>query len=452
MCGHVGYVTAAKGFCEWDKSLDKFIQQGLYLDVFRGKDATGLAFLSSTVGRPEIIKKPMPAYDFLELSSVRDIFKTKMQPIWAIGHNRAATVGEKTAENAHPFQYGSVILAHNGTLPYGSKGKLVTPNKYKVDSMAIADAMSMYPAKDVLEDIDGAFALVWHDAFDNTINFARNEERPFYIATSSDDKAIAWASDRAMLAFLCNYNGMLVKDGKLIELPVGVHMSIDYSELKLSVKEEKFTPVKKYQTTGAGSTTYTTTNAPKIPKGLRENKKLYLKLSDYKENVHAQIKSFNVYWEIADANLYPHLELDIVSWSVPEATLNTLLDDVQKGYIVQGNISTSYNSNMNGRKSIKVNISKDGLTTLPVRIKEKKQQQLILASQNGQTLYPLSSTRSVNYHRASEILAHGCSNCTSNLTTEDWLEGKVCFSDDFPGEPFCPECAEDYRAFSPIII
>jgi predicted glutamine amidotransferase len=61
----------------------------------------------------EVIKSTMPAF-------ADDQFAKIASDIWseaAIAHVRAATIGKVSADNTHPFTFGTWAFAHNGTIP-----------------------------------------------------------------------------------------------------------------------------------------------------------------------------------------------------------------------------------------------------------------------------------------------------------------------------------------------
>lgn len=107
-----------------------------------------------------------------------------------IGHTRAATVGARNYQNAHPFVYGNVCLAHNGTLtnldlllakysnlfPKGNFNR----NNISVDSRIFPAYMDAAKDLKVLNDFDGAAALMWTVGNDGILHIFRNHERPLH--------------------------------------------------------------------------------------------------------------------------------------------------------------------------------------------------------------------------------------------------------------------------------
>lgn len=83
-----------------------------------------------------------------------------------IGHVRAATVGDVTKVNAHPFQYGNIVLAMNGTLTnhyaLASEYELFAMD-YQVDTQIIAAIIAKTQSKDVLSKMQGPCALLYTD-------------------------------------------------------------------------------------------------------------------------------------------------------------------------------------------------------------------------------------------------------------------------------------------------
>lgn len=113
-----------------------------------------------------------------------------------IGHVRSATVGEVTRDNAHPYQVGNIIGVHNGTI-----NSLRTQGT--TDSHVLYRKIAEFGAKVAINSLtDGTYALVWFDKSNNTINFARNEQRPLWLMSSKSGGTTYFASERIFLNYI----------------------------------------------------------------------------------------------------------------------------------------------------------------------------------------------------------------------------------------------------------
>ena len=222
MCGLVGFVGNVNV-----KVQDAF-KLMLFFDQLRGVDSTGIATLTPDGGL-SMFKKAVTAADFLEYGRTEDIIKSfKYNAI--IGHNRAATKGAVNSANAHPFEVGNIVLAHNGTL---RKQHLLPDSKdFEVDSENIAHAINKDGIEATVKRLCGAFALSYYDGVDNTINLVRNVERPLFTAKvkgwGKTANGLVWASESWMIYVACMKAGLEVV-GKIESLPVGTLMKIDIS-------------------------------------------------------------------------------------------------------------------------------------------------------------------------------------------------------------------------------
>jgi len=196
MCGIVGYISKTDKAHDSEKA--HFMHYALSMDTLRGADSTGLMTLNK---RFEIstMKTLMPGDRFVQSSR----YQKNWKPGWCqVGHNRAATRGTVNRENAHPFTFGPVTLVHNGTL-WGDGSSLPTYNKaLDVDSMQIAHALAEHEpseAKDVLKEVDGSYAIVWFDTRDESVNMARNNDRPMHYGLNPQRDILWFMSDGHML-------------------------------------------------------------------------------------------------------------------------------------------------------------------------------------------------------------------------------------------------------------
>ncbi len=201
MCGIVGYIT--KDDKTRTLAKEKFFREALYTNTLRGYDSTGTMSVAGSDFTWHWAKQAVPGYEYVTHKS----FIERDQENWcSVGHNRSATVGEINTDNSHPFQQKHIILVHNGTL----RESHMLPHvnyKLKVDSDLLAYNLSKVAPEDaheILAKTGGAYALVWLDSRDKSINIARNNERPFHMGINAASDMITFASDGYMLNFLCN--------------------------------------------------------------------------------------------------------------------------------------------------------------------------------------------------------------------------------------------------------
>jgi len=242
MCGLVGIMTTAL-----TKDEVSFFKQALLVGMVRGYDSTGVAAI--TEGGIEVKKNNTNSLYFLEGTLAKVIDRPKYtKPAIFMGHNRAATVGACSPENAHPFTQGSLTLAHNGTLR--NKYKLEKGNSFETDSEALTWEIAHVGMEKTIEKVDGAFALTWWDAEFKTLNFLRNSERTLYIAEGNG--YVAWASEELMLKWMLSRNNL--KAVTLAILPVGEFRAYNFDDIEKPLVKK----IKLYE------------NPPPVVKGIAE--------------------------------------------------------------------------------------------------------------------------------------------------------------------------------------
>ena len=233
MCGIVGFVSRETALNDKEK-LRKYFRQALMCDTVRGVHGTGVMSVTSNED-VNVYKKPLNAFDFLELARTNRIIDDATVK-FMVGHNRWATMGNHTIENSHPFTHNNITLFHNGTL---TGYRTLSSGNFNVDSEYIAHALSETDNYiEVLEKITGAYSLVWYNESEKTLNFARNEERPMFIATIKNSNSLIFASELKMIEWLAFRNFIEIE--KVSSLGVGILLSIPLEDdVKSSAK--KFT-------------------------------------------------------------------------------------------------------------------------------------------------------------------------------------------------------------------
>lgn len=214
MCGIVlvaGAITAKE---------EKLFRQLLIIDSLRGEDSTGVASVASN-HVVTVAKQVGNPFELFEHHKFREILKLQNRVL--IGHNRFATQGKVNRLNAHPFEFSKVVGVHNGTL--SNKYKLHRGSQFEVDSEAFYDHINEKGLRDAIETAQGAYALVWYNKVEKTLNLIRNKERTFYYAFSEDNKVMFGCSEANMLALVLGREGYKIQ--AITALPEDTHFSYE---------------------------------------------------------------------------------------------------------------------------------------------------------------------------------------------------------------------------------
>lgn len=220
MCGLVGLISSYKnGFSYGEAGM---FRDMLYIDALRGWDATGIMYADKW-NNIQVHKAAIPSPDFLGTSEWKASEKDLVaEGIWAFGHNRAATRGEKTDKNSHPFIVDDkIILMQNGTYKGSHKHHKDTDVDTEACAHVIAESATVSEA---LKKIDAAYAFIWYNVAEKTINIIRNHERPLWVGYLKDG-GCAYASEEGILLAAAQRNNMefrldpfLLKESGLITI------------------------------------------------------------------------------------------------------------------------------------------------------------------------------------------------------------------------------------------
>ena len=340
MCGLVAIVSKNKvGFNFKDKTI--FLQM-LISDMFRGMDSTGI-FAVNKHGNLNMIKDASHASLFINKKEANTYFNNFVSDYHiVVGHNRKATMGATTSENAHPFIEGNICLVHNGTLQ----------NHYKlaqrtVDSNAIAAHIEEHGYKSLLKNIEGAYALIWYNAAEKTLYFTRNADRPLHLVETNDK--IYLASEAKMLDWILDRNDITKVSIQNVPTDKVFKFNLETRKLEAESKPKKAEPPKnKFQqsfqnkqtgennknhsTSGQSAlTVYSASNNAATIETYKSNQVVQWRLLDWEPRE----ASYKFIGETTDGFKTPvNIFLDMKVWS--QAEIDTLIN----AEWLQGTVST----------------------------------------------------------------------------------------------------------------
>ncbi len=189
MCGIVGIIKQKS-----ESGVAKDILNGLIKLEYRGYDSSGVAILNDKQ-KIEVIKvvdgpSVMLNNEFFEKSSCI-----------AIGHNRWATHGKATPENAHPHVTDKVAIVHNGTIENFAELKMQLKQKNyhfngESDTEVVAVLLTSYLDSGIsgdeaflktLSQIKGAFALAIIIASEPKKIYFAKQHSPLLIGSNNYD-------------------------------------------------------------------------------------------------------------------------------------------------------------------------------------------------------------------------------------------------------------------------
>ena len=216
MCGIVGLIGNLN-----QKHKEAFSTL-LMLNQKRGRDSTGIIALGEFNDEYYVAKALGTPNESKGLFDVCDRFQgrrgTKLpyynRPSKAlIGHNRAATQGKVTSANAHPFDFEKIVGVHNGTLDTWECeiDKVWGADKFEVDSEALFYNINKRGIYETIPKTCGAWALVWLNKEEKTINFLRNDQRPLWYVYTEDEEVMIFASEIWMIEAACSAHDIKLK-------------------------------------------------------------------------------------------------------------------------------------------------------------------------------------------------------------------------------------------------
>src|SRR3990167_776242 len=237
MCGIVG--LAKLGVTDISEKDREVFLQLLHTGVVRGYHGTGI-FAVQENGKARLVKSAGPPYMLMVSKEFMEFWKAcDKNARVLVGHNRLATTGQKITKHAHPFLKSHIVMVHNGSLDQNLD--LPKFKEFEVDSEGLAHSIATLGIAETLSRTSGAYALVFWNTTDGTLNFIRNSERPLHLAIDRCMNRVLFASEPGMLDWIMKRNYYAHQDIKIIELPTDQLWtfkldSIDHTETTMTGK------------------------------------------------------------------------------------------------------------------------------------------------------------------------------------------------------------------------
>lgn len=156
--------------------------------------------------------------DAIDMKSYQDFVREKNVST-LLGHTRWPTKGGSELADSHPHSFKNITGVHNGTLDKVDGNRVRDEDS---DSFSFYKHANEVGFKRAHARIQGAFAFVYIDHHDRTLNFIRNAQRPLWFAKidwGKKSQTLVWASEKEMLQFVLQRHP-LIKDIVYQELPI----------------------------------------------------------------------------------------------------------------------------------------------------------------------------------------------------------------------------------------
>lgn len=251
MCGIFGVVNGASYSAP---SLGKFFADAMLAGQVRGTDGAGV-FTANSKGRVKIAKSSSCGSLWGRMvDGSADVMEQVGKDFLTVGHHRAATIGEVSDDNTHPFWYfhegtkvtpQGVVGVHNGTLRLKGAVNHAESENYEVDSQyLIAELSRSSNYVETLTYMPGAIATVFYapDCPDKFYMFT-NGQRPLHFAfTDTVGPGMLIASEAEMLYWLAKRNNISLRKNEVLECRDNVLYTFDREDLlNYSTEEEEYT-------------------------------------------------------------------------------------------------------------------------------------------------------------------------------------------------------------------
>lgn len=254
MCGLAGAMSSSLTNVELDMFKDL-----LNVASLRGAQGSGVAVVANHYTRgPSIqtLRTKHIAGSLAYSAELNELFQARVCAV--IGHARFPTKGGLEEKAVHPHRVGHITGVHNGTM-HRVAGQDV---KDQSDSAMLFKAIAEVGIEEAIKESSGAYALVWADEKEGTLNFLKNVARPLFFKNigwgDKNINTLFWSSEQEMLDFIFkrshrqnNTWDTYLPNDTLFKYPLDVNHLIRPVEVKKDVRPTPPRPVV-YQGHGHG--------------------------------------------------------------------------------------------------------------------------------------------------------------------------------------------------------
>ena len=216
MCGIFGYAKRQNAQNDNQLEIIKKVLTNLADEsVVRGTDSTGISMINPSSRRT--FKATAPSSEVVANKTWKSniLDRVDRNNTIAIGHVRLATHGVVNNRNAHPFEKGNVVGAHNGIIYNYNKLAKKYNKSIEVDSEIIFESLNLNSKKKALEELEGDFAISWIRDSNRIVHLARESSRPLSVAYWKKAKTLIWASTDDILKKALKRAGLSLKQVSL---------------------------------------------------------------------------------------------------------------------------------------------------------------------------------------------------------------------------------------------
>ena len=235
MCGLTAVLNSESAMVA---GLDKFITDAAVTTQLRGMDSTGMYQVNGNLDLLSY-KKAVDGTTFVQLPRAASMLEDADTAYVTVVHNRKATTGKINDTNAHPFVHedeqgdADFALVHNGTITAWDS------RKFNTDTAALASKVNE-EGPQALDDLRGAWSVIWTDMATQVTYMATNGERPLHYAFLKDKSVVLICSEAGMLSWLAERNKLELEDNAIYEADLHQTYAFPLSD----VREFTKTPIR----------------------------------------------------------------------------------------------------------------------------------------------------------------------------------------------------------------